>query len=80
MLKFTQNEDLKELLLQIEESIVEANPGDQYFSCGLGLTHPDLDNCSKWSGENVLGKIIETVRAKISSGNHELKNNSDGEE
>lgn len=80
MLKFTQNEDLKELLLQIEESIVEANPGDQYFSCGLGLTHPDLDNSSKWSGENVLGKIIETVRANISSGSHELKNNSDGEE
>ena len=67
-LKFTQNLGLQDELLQISESLVEANPTDYYFSCGLSLTNPNICDQSKWSGENVLGNILVIIRDKISRG------------
>ena len=61
-LKFTQNLGLQ------DENLVEANPTDYYFSCGLSLTNPDICDQSKWSGENVLSNILIIICDKISRG------------
>ena len=64
-LKFSQNEDLKKKLLQITGDIVEANPKDTFFSCGLHLNNPDVSESSKWRGQNVLGEVLCSVRDRL---------------
>ena len=50
--KFSQNPDIKEILLQTgDEEIVEATTDDYYWGCG-----------SKGTGKNMLGKILMEVR------------------
>ena len=50
--KFSQNPDIKEILLQTgEEEIIEATTDDYYWGCG-----------SKGTGKNMLGKILMEVR------------------
>ena len=65
-LKFTQNETLGELLKNTKGTIVECNPSDTYFSCGLSKFNPNRTEESKWTGANVLGNVLMTLRDKIS--------------
>lgn len=64
-LKFSQNEHLKEKLMEITGDMVEANPKDTFFSCGLHLNNPDVSESSKWTGQNVLGDVLGSVRARL---------------
>ena len=61
-MKFMQNPELASKLKNTRGLIVECNPKDLYFSCGLAITHPDTGNTSKWKGKNVLGEVLCTVR------------------
>ena len=64
--KFTQNEDLKNQLLETEDKIiVEASPVD--FIWGIKRDEGDVsnDNPSNWRGLNLLGFAIMTVRNQI---------------
>ena len=65
LLKFQQNEQLREKLKQITGNIVEANVKDTLFSCGFALDHPAVDDQSKWKGANLLGQILCEVRDVI---------------
>ena len=60
--KYTQNEDLKKLLLETGNRKLGETGRDSFFSIGLPLTHPDVLNSAKWKSENQLGKALETVR------------------
>lgn len=52
LLKFTQNEDIKKVLLDTgNEELVEKTTDDYYWGCG-----------SDGSGKNMLGKILVEVR------------------
>lgn len=66
--KFTQNEDLKGILLSTgNKTLVEASPYDKIW--GIGVTEDDaraLDR-SKWPGRNWLGEVLTNVRNKIRS-------------
>ena len=65
-LKFSQNKDLREILLQTKDKIiVEASPFDVIFGIGMGVDHPDILDESKWKGENLLGKVLMSVREKL---------------
>lgn len=70
-LKYTQNEDLKELLLDTGDKIlVEASPYDCVW--GVGLREEDsliLDEAN-WLGENLLGKALMDVRRMIRNENN----------
>ncbi len=62
--KFDQNEHLKKLLLDTRDKrLVECNPYDSFWSCGLPLkdTVTILDT-QNWPGENNLGDILKCVR------------------
>ena len=66
-MKFQQNEALGLKLKQTTGILVEANPKDSYFSCGLSLQDPNLDNATMWKGQNILGDILIKVRDSLKS-------------
>ena len=64
--KFTQNEDVKQELLNTDGTIMtEANPYDKIWANKLKEFDPDSTSPSKWKGLNLLGKILTTLREKL---------------
>lgn len=66
VLKFSQNQELKEKLLETGDTfMVEASPYDRIW--GIGLEAKDAKNISEeqWPGENLLGKALDEVRAQL---------------
>jgi ribA/ribD-fused uncharacterized protein len=65
--KFTQNKELKEVLLSTGTTIlVEASPYDKIWGVGLSVNDPLILDQKNWRGLNLLGKILSRVRKKIS--------------
>lgn len=67
--KFSQNEDLKSLILSDEfkgKKFVEGSPRDNKWGVGMGYTNPDIDDESNWKGSNLLGQVLDEVREKLS--------------
>lgn len=61
--KFSQNQYLKEFLLNTNDSvIVEASPVDAIWGIGLATNHSDVENPLLWKGENLLGFALMEVR------------------
>ena len=68
LLKFSQNEDLKNFLLSTnDELIVEASPYDKIWGVGLAFDNPKIKNPKTWEGTNWLGEAIMKVREKLRS-------------
>jgi ribA/ribD-fused uncharacterized protein len=64
--KYTQNEDLAELLLATGELvIVEASPLDKIWGIGMAAEDPHATNPAKWRGKNWLGEVLVRVRATL---------------
>lgn len=64
--KFSQNVNLKKILLQTKNKIlVEASPTDRIWGIGMGAGHPDILDESRWQGQNLLGKALMAVREKL---------------
>lgn len=64
--KFTQNEELKQLLLSTGNKIlVEASPYDKIWGIGLRQDNDDCLDETKWLGENYLGKALMMIRKTI---------------
>ena len=65
-LKFNQNEDLKQILLNTGNTImVEASKYDPIWSCGLSEYDAKKVAPSQWPGLNLLGKVLDTVKAEL---------------
>jgi ribA/ribD-fused uncharacterized protein len=63
ILKFSQNQDLKILLLSTNDSfIVEASPYDNIWGIGLNKFDAMKIKMDDWPGENLLGKALMQVR------------------
>jgi ribA/ribD-fused uncharacterized protein len=63
LLKFTQNEALKQFLIQTNHKVlVEASPVDPVWGIGLAEDHADALNPAAWRGENLLGFALMEVR------------------
>jgi ribA/ribD-fused uncharacterized protein len=64
--KFTQNEDLKALLLAtLDKTIAEASPTDTIWGIGLDAADRRATDPSAWRGKNWLGEALMRVRAKL---------------
>ncbi len=63
ILKFSQNEDLKQFLIETGDKIlVEASPHDKIWGIGMDANNPDVYDPNKWKGENLLGFSLMQVR------------------
>lgn len=61
--KFSQNEDLKEILMKTGDTyMVEASPYDKIWGIGLSEYDAKKINPSQWPGENLLGKIFDNLK------------------
>jgi ribA/ribD-fused uncharacterized protein len=65
-LKFSQNEGLKQFLIQTKNKIiVEASPVDIIWGIGLAENNPKALNPAEWRGENLLGFALMEVRDQL---------------
>jgi ribA/ribD-fused uncharacterized protein len=66
MAKFSQNPELKRILLETDEKIlVEAAPRDLFWGAGYGKTNPNILDPKKWRGQNRLGFELMRTRKLI---------------
>ena len=64
--KFTQNPELKELLLATKGTeLVEASPYDKIWGIGLAASDPRAQDPTLWKGQNLLGRILTQLRAEL---------------
>ena len=61
-LKFSQNEELKDLLLSNDTILVEASPFDRIWGIGLSISNEKHLDPAKWRGKNLLGKALMVCR------------------
>lgn len=65
-LKFTQNEDLKEDLIQTNTTImVEASPYDKIWGIGLSAMDAKKIPPESWPGLNLLGKVLDRLKLEF---------------
>ena len=61
--KFQQNTSLKQQLINTaEKSIIQCNPHDLFWANGLKMTDQKAEDCTKWKGQNNLGKVLCNIR------------------
>lgn len=66
LLKYAQNDDLKQSLIATGKKIlVEANPRDVIWGIGLDENHEDIINPGLWRGRNLLGIVLMEVRSQL---------------
>ena len=64
--KFSQNTDLKELLLKTGDAVLaECAVKDRIWGIGLSMRDPDRFDRSKWKGQNLLGYTLMMVRESL---------------
>merc|ERR1712228_50987 len=64
--KFSQNAELKKLLLATKNKIlVEASPYDTIWGIGLKSDDPAAQNPKQWKGTNWLGQAITKARTHL---------------
>ncbi len=69
-IQFTQNEDLKQLLLSHNNTLfVEASPGDRIWGVGLRENDPLIHQRSSWKGLNLMGYLLTDIAYRLRSEN-----------
>ena len=65
--KFSQNEDLKKLLLGTKTAVLaECAVKDKIWGIGLSMKDADRLDRTKWRGQNLLGYALMMVRKQLS--------------
>jgi len=64
--KFSQNIDLREMLLGTEDAyLVQCLGSDRIWSCGIGADDDGRCDAARWTGENLLGFALMEVRRML---------------
>ena len=64
--KFSQNEDLKQKLLDTDDAyLVECARTDKVWACGRRLDDDRRFDASQWDGQNILGFALMEVREML---------------
>lgn len=65
MAKFSQNQDLRDCLLDerlMDKHFVEGSPYDKIWGVGISWDDPKIADEKNWKGQNLLGKTLDAVR------------------
>lgn len=66
--KFTQNEELREILLGTGDAILaEASPSDRIWGIGMRADDPKAQFTRCWNGANLLGRTLMSVRERLAA-------------
>jgi ribA/ribD-fused uncharacterized protein len=65
--KFSQNPELRELLLAAKGTLVEASPYDKIWGIGLAASDPRAQDRTQWKGQNLLGQILTRLRDELAA-------------
>ncbi len=65
MARFIQNNDQLDFLLSTKGKLVEASPVDRVWGVGLSKDDPLILDEKNWKGENLLGKVLTSVRNNL---------------
>ncbi len=66
LLKYGQNDDLLELLVDTGTSVLaESSPFDKTWGTGVRITHENAHKQRTWEGQNLHGKLLEEVRREL---------------
>lgn len=64
--KFNQNEDLKQILINTGDTkMIESNPYDKVWACGLSEYDAKRIPIEKWPGRNLLGQILDELKLEF---------------
>ena len=63
--KFTQIKVARDALLATGRDIIGEATLNRTFGIGMRLHDPAALDCSKWTGDNLFGKILEEVQTEI---------------
>ena len=64
--KFNYHAELQEILMATKDRlIVECNPYDKIWSCGLSMSDKNIEKQDKWTGKNLLGLCLTNVRESL---------------
>jgi len=63
--KFSQNPELKKLLLETGDRVLVEAREDPVWGIGIPLHSNRIHNETQWEGENLLGKTLMKVRDKL---------------
>ena len=63
--KYLQNEKARQVLLVTKEKTLVECTTDKLWGTGFPLQHQDSLNPKKWTGDGLLGKILEECRTEI---------------
>ena len=67
--KFSQNEELKQQLLETgDATLAECAVRDRIWGIGLSMTDPNRSDKANWKGQNLLGYALMMVRDKLKRG------------
>ena len=63
--KFTQNPELASLLLNTGTRDIGEATTDPYWGVAMSLSNTNILKKDMWSGKNIMGKVLMTVRAEL---------------
>jgi len=64
--KFNQNKILATVLLSTGDDVLaETAPRDRIWGIGMGKSNPDIQDITKWKGQNILGYALMAVRDRL---------------
>ncbi len=66
-LKFTQNEDLNNILLSTRDNMLGEDTRNKHWGTGIPLYHKFVFRHDKWEGNNKMGAILEEIRQELKS-------------
>lgn len=79
MLRYQQDSKFADMLTDKKyegKTFVEASPYDKIWGIGMGEKDPDVEDKSKWEGQNKLGRCLTNLRNRIARGPVKSSNES----